>query len=216
MLSRPFRCLSLTGRGMDFTPVPVGTLAPQALVLRGGDHELQYQSTDSFHTVASKTLYSRDGPVANAILARYSRVGGLLGSYFFTSDPGVLHALIHLGVVAPLKLRALWLRLVHDGMPDDAALDSHEFHATAESIVAGLDITALDPAYLLLAADILPTQVSVAVAAGTIWLRSGQFVSLCEPVPDTAGLYRLRHLGAFYHYTPGLFLAASRASFFRH
>ena len=195
---------------MDFTPVPAGTLAPAALVLRGSDHEVQFQSADSFHTVTSTTLYARDGPVANSKLARYSRVGGLLAGYFFTSDPGVIHALLHRKVVGPIKLRALWLRLVHDGLPDDAALDSREFHAAAESIVTGLDFSALDPAYLLLAGDLRDTQVSAHAAAATVWLRSGQFISLCEPVTGVVDLYRLTHLGAFYHFTPGLFLAVSR------
>ena len=149
---------------MDFTPVPAGTLGPQALVLRGPDHELQYSTADSFHLTLSTTLHARDGPMANTKLALYSRTGGLLGGYFFTTDPAVLTALAHRGVPSGLKLRGLWLRLVADGVPDDAELTSREFHAAAGAVVGGLDFSALDPAYLLTFADLHFTQPPAAIA----------------------------------------------------
>ena len=96
---------------VQFTPVPAGTLPPAALQMRGPDHDVQYSTAISLHTVLSDALVSRNAPVAAHRLASYSSFGGALASFSFTSDAAVLFHALHDAVVDPGKLLAIftWL-----------------------------------------------------------------------------------------------------------
>ena len=197
---------------MDFTPVPAGTAPAAALTLRGPDPDLVYLVADPMHTVLSDAFHARNGVAANQRLARYSRAGGILAGGLFTRDPAVLAAVAGLAVVAPAKLHAHFLQLTNDGLPIVNPLTAHEFAVERETIIDGLDLSALAAGYLVTLADTIATEPHAggAVAAGSLYLRvvtNGYFAVAVDSVP---GLYRLQHLGDFYTFAPGLFLAASR------
>jgi hypothetical protein len=79
-------CLFIRLVPMDFSPVPAGTDAAQALTLRGPDTDVVYSIADSFHTVMSAAPHARPGVAANQRRASFSRVGGALAGDLFTRD----------------------------------------------------------------------------------------------------------------------------------
>ena len=142
---------------MDFSPVPPNTTPAQALQLRGPDPDLFVAAADSYITTLGDALEVQTPPVAGQRCVPYSRGAGAQAGMLFTRDPAVLARFAHGAVVAPLKLRAHWLRLIADGIPDTAALALHEFHAACESLLGGLDYSNLHADYLVTHADLFDT-----------------------------------------------------------
>ena len=116
----------------QFTPVPAGGGVPAALQVRGLDHDIQYGTGISLHTVLSDALVSRNAPVAAHRLASYSSFGGALASFSFTSDSAVLFHALHDVVVDPAQLLAIFAWLTQHGVPEDASLSLPAFWAAAE------------------------------------------------------------------------------------
>ena len=89
-------------------------------------------------------------------------------------------------MVGPTKLRATWLRLVNDGLPDNAALSAKAFIAAGEDIFSGLDFSALDAAYLVTAADLVTTEVPPGALGGAATLCTLGGVRSFRTVPPRA------------------------------
>ena len=131
---------------MDFEAVPAGTDAPTALTLRGPDHVLEVAPTDSFAVLYNDTLKAVN--VGGTLHFKYADVAGVLMRGAFTTDTNVLTGLVHGRVPSPAFLRNLYLRMVHDGLPDDAALTMSESDKAIEEVLAGLDLSSLHASYL--------------------------------------------------------------------
>ena len=91
---------------MDFVAVPAGTAAPQALVLRGPDHDADLAAGDSFDTVLGDALEARVAP-GNRKRIPYSSVSGMLSGHLFTRDPAVLALALHGQGCMGVELHAL-------------------------------------------------------------------------------------------------------------
>ena len=70
---------------MDFVAVPAGTAAPQALALRGPDHDADLATGDAFDSVLGDALDARAAP-CNRKRIPYSLVSGMLSGHLFTRD----------------------------------------------------------------------------------------------------------------------------------
>ena len=90
------------------------------------------------HVTLGTALNAQAAPAAGNVMAKWSATAGALTGGLFTSDPVVLNGLVHLGVVGTAKLRAHWLRLVQDGLKDDAAMSLQDFAGSRDEIIDGL------------------------------------------------------------------------------
>jgi hypothetical protein len=75
--------------------------------------------------------------------AAYSNVAAELVGALFTNDAAVLDSATILSVIDPSKLRAVWLRLVFDGLDGAASLSGSRFRYERDNVLAGLDYSAL-------------------------------------------------------------------------
>ena len=164
---------------MDFVAVPAGTARVAALALRGADPSLSFATADSFNTTLGDTLCAVPG-APGRMEAAYSNVAAELVGALFTNDAAVLDSATILSVINPAKLRAVWLRLVADGLDDAASLSGSRFRYERDNVLAGLDYTALAVGYLVTAADLFLTQASAGALGGAAtsiasrsWMLSG-------------------------------------------
>ena len=161
---------------MDFVAVPAGTAPVAALALRGADPPLSFATADSFNTTLGVALCAVPGAAPGRMEAAYSNVAAELVGALFTNDAAVLDSATILSVIDPTKLRAVWLRLVFDGLDDAASLSGSRFRYERDNVLAGLDYSALGMpvGYLVTAADLFLTEVSAGAVGGgaTLWVRS--------------------------------------------
>jgi hypothetical protein len=196
---------------MDFVAVPAGTARVAALALRGADPSLSFATADSFNTTLGDTLCAVAG-AAGRMEAAYSNVAAELVGALFTNDATVLDSATILSVIDPAKLRAVWLRLVADGLDDAASLSGSRFRYERDNVLAGLDHAALAVGYLVTAADLFLTQASAGALGGaaTLWVRSATIRAFASPVRGQPGLYSLAPLADLYRFAPGIFHTATR------
>ena len=196
---------------MDFVAVPAGTARVAALALRGADPSLSFATADSFNTTLGDTLCAVAG-APGRMEAAYSNVAAELVGALFTNDAAVLDSATILSVINPAKLRAVWLRLVADGLDDAASLSGSRFRYERDNVLAGLDYTALAVGYLVTAADLFLTQASAGALGGaaTLWVRSATIRAFASPVRGQPGLYSLAPLADLYRFAPGIFHTATR------
>ena len=193
---------------MNFSTVPPGTPAPAALILRGGDHDIEYLGGTAYANALGATHLQRIAAGANTFGTPYSSCAGAAVEFMLTNDAGVLasfHTQIH---VLPAKLQAAYAYLLSQPQLQAAPLSEAEFRAGGEAILASLDLSA-PPAALCLTAGDIGINEPPAGGAGP-WRRAGLVQHLAEPVTSGGGYYRLRAWGAIIRTAPGIFLAASR------
>jgi len=128
---------------MDFVAVPAGTAPVAALALRGADPPLSFATADSFNTTLGVALCAVPGAAPGRMEAAYSNVAAELVGALFTNDAAVLDSATILSVIDPSKLRAVWLRLVFDGLDGAASLSGSRFRYERDNVLAGLDYSAL-------------------------------------------------------------------------
>ena len=133
---------------MDFSPVPAGTLPPQALTLRGPDPDLELAAGDDFISTVGNALGARNigGGARRAVV--YSSTSGILSGFLFSNDGQLLASELHRRGPSPAKLRAAWLWFVANGMPTTPQ-DTKEFLANGEAVLATVDLTAIPPALMV-------------------------------------------------------------------
>ena len=75
---------------MNFAPVPAGTPAAQALVLRGADPDLEFAPASAYNQYLGITQHATNGIAPNTRALPWSTVAGTVSGYMFTVDPNVL------------------------------------------------------------------------------------------------------------------------------
>ena len=119
---------------MIFTPVPAGTPAAQALILRGAEHDILVDATHisvSNWSAVTKPVAAPGAPADRLI--QHSLICALLGGSLFTEDLNVLLTSTAMAVVQPNKLDDSMNRYIADGFDD-----------SVERVTAGAIIGAFD------------------------------------------------------------------------
>ena len=100
----------------DFTPVPAGTPAAAALVLRGPDPDIVSVVGTNFQVMVSANCGERPGPLANKRLVAYSTTCGQFRRTLFTRDAALLSQPAYRVAASPSKFEENVEQLVTDGM----------------------------------------------------------------------------------------------------
>ena len=127
--------------GMDFTPVPAGTLPDAALGMRGGDHDLEFSSDHVYAKILGNAHSLRNAPGANRRLAPYSACAGAITEFLVTADNAVLTAAVAGGmVINPARLNAAYNHYAtQGGLAAAGQISDAEFRAEVEAQFAAID-----------------------------------------------------------------------------
>jgi len=106
---------------MDWTPVPPGTPAAAALVMRGPEHDVVVDAAHQFvchllrcfHLAFTKPIVAPGA--AGSRLIQYSTLLGVHGGHLYTEDNGVLMQSTSQVVILPARVEASRARYVAEG-----------------------------------------------------------------------------------------------------
>ena len=180
---------------MQFAAVPAGTAAPAALTLRGGDHDVEVPSNNNYVKFLGDAHQVTDHPVnANTKVTQWSSLAGVVVEYMYTTDSNVLDTGITAGVPGVAPLDAAFTYLTQD--MNASQMTESEFRASADALIASLDLDSMPAALLLLPAGIHATEAPFGALGGgpTLWRRSGTFRNLAEEQPQRPGPVSYTHL----------------------